>query len=479
MDRARRTDAANVHLAADDADSFTKEAMLADASNPAFSKFAAITQLPSKGRGTGALPAHHATATSSVNQPIAPPAPLGGGLQRAVTMPASSGRPVAAISVGSHAGGGAESPTASAGSSAGVGTSWAAVFAAPGTPALSPPQRPPGEPSSDQEWPSLGGGSGGSATALSEVSRPTAQPTPAAPPAAQLAAEATSELRQADTMAAQLARAYSAPVKPAAGSSRVAASKKAQTAATAGRGRAAKTLVPPPPPLSSAPAAEGGGQVQLSASSVRDAKATAGMQLKRSSSYKAATSEQPAAAVAATPHAAGTSPLDRRPVLRSLAHSSAEASPSRAAPLHAANGSHAPPQAAGDVGRPASPVATARLRSSGPPPGFGTGPPPGFARPLGGAAVPAAALAAYRVEGQPQAPHGGPPGGQSAQLPLPLVSAPQHAAGNGLMTAAAAEPRNGSARRESRFSFARSPPVSNGALLLMAFCPVPCAGGHR
>ena len=435
--------------------------MLADASNPAFSKFAAITQLPNKARGAGSPAAHHATATSSVNQPIAPPAPLAGGLQRAVTMPATAGRPVAAISVGSQAGGGAESPTASAGSSVGVGTSWAAVFAAPSTPALSPPQRPPGETSSDQEWPSLGGGSGGSGTALAEVPRPAAQTAPVAPPAAQQQTEAALEPRQGDTMAAQLARAYSAPVKPAAGSGRAAAGKKTQAAAAANRGRGAKTLVPPPPPLSSAPVAEGG-QVQLLTGSARDAKATAGMQLKRSLSNKVVAVEQPVAAANLPSHAVGTPSSERRAESRSPAHSSADASPSRAALLQAPTSTRATPSAAGDAAYATSVSAAARPRAAGPPPGFAAGPPPGFDRLPGGAAAgPAMGLAAQRAGSQPRALQGGLSEGQSAQLPLASV-APQHIAG--LSTAAVMELRNGSGRRESRFSFARSPPVNGGAL---------------
>jgi len=439
--------------------------MLADASNPAFSKFAAITQLPAKGRGAaGPTTAHPAAATPSASQPVTPPGPPGaGGLQRAVTMPASSGRPVATISVGSHAGGGGDSPTASAGSSVGGGTSWAAVFAAPGTPALTPPPRPPGEPSSDQEWPSLAGGSGGSGAAPPAAAEPP-RPAPATPAAAAAAPQPPSEGGPApltgSTMAAQLARANSAPVKPAV--SRAAAGRKAAQATGAGRGRGTKTLVPPPPPLSSAPKEESS-QVQLSAASARDAKAAAGMQLKRSPSQKAAASAHLAAAAAAAALQPMVSP-DRMLEPRSSAHTSMDASPSHASLAslgHDANGTHVSPRAPGGAPSATPQFAAVRQRSSRPPPGFAAGPPPGFERPLGGGYAPPAVMP--QGQGQAQPMQNGLDAAHPAQLPLPSGPSPMHAAGNGLTAPVTAEARNGTGRTQSRFSFARSPPVGGGA----------------
>ena len=298
--------------------------------------------------------------------------------------------------------------------------------------------------------------------ALAAAGQPTSlqlrPPRAAAPPAVPAAtalqppSEGAAEQRNGSTMAAQLARANSAPVKPVV--SRAAAGRKAAQATGAGRGRGTKTLVPPPPPLSST-AKEEGSQVQLSAASARDAKAAAGMQLKRSPSQKAAASAQLAAAAAAAAQPVAVASTEGRTEPQSPAHKSAGASPRHAAPGHAANGTYALPHAS-----VAPQVAPVRQRSAGPPPRFAAGPPPGFERPLVGAFAPV--TTASQAGGLQQQLRGSSDREQSAQLPLRSANGPTHPASNGLTGPVPAETRNGSGRTQSRFSFARSPPVGGG-----------------
>ena len=475
-------------FAAEEADSFTKEAMLSGA--PAFSKFASLTQLAPKAR-VGALPMHSATASSAMSQPIAPPAPLGvPSLQRTPSSLLAPGPALPSLNgdscesgggtagpSGSGSGGNAtpESPTTTAAAAAATGSatgsgqgSWAAVFAAPSTPVAVPPPRPPGESASDQEWPSLGGAAPPVAGATSSSPTPSGAAAPSGSYVHNVAVssgsmeqtqqpqqqpEMSTDAGSGDTMAAQIARAHAVSAKQAGVGARTAA-KKAQQGMIPTRLRTAKTLVPPPPPLmSTSPSEPVLGPTALALSGLHPQSKSTTLQLKKPISRvllppRSASEDVPSQPDERfTSNGAATS-SSVSPGLPSSGnylpehlnrHNLGEADAGLSNGMSLASTATSTPQPSSD----GSYLAPARPRSkpAGPPPGFDRGPPRALPQRDGSTGPPQMYQQQQAQQQQQQAQMSGDYGVQyGAQQPMMGGGgASAHAAG----------------RTQSRFSFAR------------------------
>ena len=440
-------------LAADEVDSFTKEQML---SGEAATQFVSLTHPPAlkqrtmvaaAGPGAGAASGgvHSATASSSVNDAVAPPAP-GQALQRSVTLPITRPSP-AAVSGSMNA---LPTPTAAT-SGIGGGPTWAAISAAQQP--VAPPPMPPtrAKPAADQEWPTLGSGE----RSISPAVRPE---DPAAAPAAAggTVSPVGSIKSPGETMAAQLARTKSAPTSSALpGITRSTSGKKLAAGGAAPRPWAAgKTLVPPPPPLAAASAvtaeaAQAAQTLTLPLPSTRDSKLSAAPAPQSFAKPTAVSATGPAKAPAEHAKVAGPPTAQPAPLLINAAVSPAAAqaggrqpiSPKLQQPQPRTSNAAQP-----GVSQQAAQVQQAQPKARRPPPGFETPlaaprrpPPPGFETPCA----------------EPSTNGVGP-----SNLPLPGVStnsaAPQQAPPPSVDAPAAELAGSGRMRRQSRFSFARA-----------------------
>jgi len=481
--------------AAEDADSFTKEQML---SGDAATQFVSLTHPPAvkqrQALAAAAGAVHSATASSSISHAIAPPAPGQGALQRSATLPISRAGPPPGGDAGASAGPGLSSSPADGGATWAKVSALAAAQAAPSAAAVAPPtaaaQQLPSRLPADQEWPSLGGPAAGGDT----------PGTPARTGDVAVAGGALGGKPGGETMAAQLARAKSAPSGPAGAALTRSLSGKKLAATTSPGQRtwaAGKTLVPPPPPpgASAAAAAAAGKapdatqQLTLPLPSKREAKvAVATAPVKSAEPAKPADAArvkvaaeapaaadklgctavklvQPAAAAAAKPAATAGEAEVPAPAVPAAA-SAAAALVSTPAPAVV----QLPAVDSAPLAAHSQPQLAPRPKPLGPPPGFGPiarkTPPPGFEALLASMQR----LGSSSLVGHPSsaAAQPMPPGGSSLgsygplapmpDLPTSSYAQPQPQGGGlpgGLAGCPPAPEASASSRRQSRFSFAR------------------------